>query len=108
MDAHSVLGDAEFRSKDRPATIVRLSDPIAGDNALAFTDAKHPMAEGPSLIRYQGRWWLYWDEPAGSGINRATSSDLKTWTHRVDLAMPPGIHHGTVFYAPRSAIGWLR
>ncbi len=85
-----------------------VSDPIAGDNAPMFSDAKHAMAEGPSLIRFQGKWWLYWDEPAGSGINLATSPDLKNWTHRVDLAMPPGIHHGTAFFAPRSAIGWLR
>lgn len=85
-----------------------VSDPIAGDNAPIFTDPKNSMAEGQTLIRFQNEWWLYWDEPAGSGINLATSPDLKTWTHRRNLVMPPKIHHGTAFFAPRRAVAWLR
>jgi hypothetical protein len=85
-----------------------VSSPIAGDNAPLFTDPKNSMAEGPSLIRLQGLWWLYWDEPAGSGMNLATSPDLKSWTHRKDLMMPAKVQHGTAFFAPRRAVGWLR
>jgi hypothetical protein len=91
---------------DRPA-FTPVSAPIAGDNAPLFTDPKNSMAEGQSLIRYRNQWWLYWDEPAGSGINLATSPDLKTWTHCKDLAMPARIHHGTAFFAPRRAVAWL-
>jgi hypothetical protein len=90
-------------------TFSPVSAPIAGDNAPIFADAKNSMAEGPSLIRFREQWWLYWDEPAGIGISLATSPDLKEWTHRKDLAMPPEVKHGTAFFAPRSAVlGLLR
>lgn len=84
-----------------------VSAPIAGDNAPMFTDSRNSMAEGPTLIRFQGQWWLYWDEPAGSGLNLATSPDLKTWTHRKELSMPPRLQHGTALLAPRHAVAWL-
>ena len=91
---------------DRPE-FTRVSAPIAGDHAPIFTDAQHSMAEGPSLIRFQRQWWLYWDEPAGSGLNLATSRDLKHWTHRKELLMPARGQHGTAFFAPKQAVGWL-
>lgn len=84
-----------------------VSDPIAGDNAPMFIDAKNSMAEGPTLVRYRSQWWLYWDEPAGSGLNVATSPDLKLWTHRRGLIMPRRAQHGTAFFAPRRVVGWL-
>jgi hypothetical protein len=69
----------------------------------------HEMAEGPSLLKWKGAWYLYWDAFANKHYSMASSSDLTNWTDRTaDLQMPPHPRHGTVFRAPRSAVGWLR
>lgn len=86
------------------------SAPIAGTHSPMFShpDAVKSMAEGQSLIRYRDQWWLYWDEPAGNGMQLATSPDLVEWTHQKKFTFPAGAKHGTAFIAPRAAIGWLR
>lgn len=82
--------------------------PIAGNYSKMFNNPAPPksMAEGPSLLRYNNQWLLIWDEPAGAGIQLATSADLETWTHRKEASFPKGAHHGTVFLAPRETVGW--
>jgi hypothetical protein len=66
------------------------------------------MAEGPSLLKWRGQWFLYWDAFANKHYSLASSGDLKTWTDRTaELQMPPHPRHGTVFRAPRAAVGWL-
>ena len=65
------------------------------------------MAEGPSLLHYQGRWLLAWDEPAGGGMQLATSPDLKSWTHLKQATFPPHAQHGTLFLAPSNTVAWL-
>ncbi|MEQ9408988.1 MAG: family 43 glycosylhydrolase [Fuerstiella sp.] len=80
-----------------------LSAPIAG----AGTQIVNQMAEGPSLFRRAGRWFLYWDAP-GSDYSYclATSPDLKTWTNQSDhLSLPAKqMRHGTVLMVPRPAV----
>jgi len=87
-----------------------LQGPIAGNRSpmLSNTNPGKSMAEGPSLIRYKDHWILVWDEPAGDGLQLATSEDLIKWTHRKDAKLPPKELHGTLFYAPKSAVGWLK
>jgi hypothetical protein len=95
-----------------------LEGPIAGDGAPMFstTDPAKAMAEGQSLLFYRDRWLLLWDEPMGNGLQLASSKDLKSWTHLKDAVLPglkhsePPSHayHGTIFLAPRSAVGWLK
>ena len=94
---------------DRP-DFTPLHGPIAGNHGAMYSDAepKKSMAEGPSLVRYHDRWTLIWDEPAGDGLQLATSDDLLKWTHRKDATLPRKEFHGTLFYAPKSAVGWLR
>lgn len=87
-----------------------VSEPIAGNHAPMFSNPEpaKSMAEGQSLLWRQERWWLYWDEPAGGGIQLATSPDLEKWTHLKDASLPRGAKHGTAFVAPRAAVGWLK
>ena len=67
------------------------------------------MAEGPSLLKRKDGWFLYWDAPLNNTFAMASSPDLKTWTNRTaELELPPHPRHGTVFSAPRSAVGWLK
>ncbi|TSA30834.1 MAG: hypothetical protein D4R65_12380 [Verrucomicrobiaceae bacterium] len=66
-------------------------------------------AEGPSLVKWKGSWYLYWDAYMNRHYSMASSTDLKSWTDRTaELQMPPHPRHGTVFRAPRSAVGWLK
>ncbi len=86
-----------------------LEGPIAGNHSPMFSspEPRKAMAEGPSLLRLDGRWLLVWDEPAGGGMQLATSPDLKTWTHNKSATFPRAAQHGTLFLAPRSAVGWF-
>lgn len=69
----------------------------------------HEKAEGPSLLKTGDRWLLYWDAFANGHYGVAESRDLKAWTDLTDkLHVPKGTRHGTVFQAPRSAVGHLR
>jgi hypothetical protein len=70
------------------------------------------MAEGPSLLQWKGSWYLYWDAFHNNHYSMASSPDLKTWTDRTaKLRLPKypnNPRHGTVFRAPRAAVGWLK
>jgi sucrose-6-phosphate hydrolase SacC (GH32 family) len=69
----------------------------------------HEKVEGACLVKWKGRWHLYTDAFANHHYSMATSPDLKTWTDRTDaLILPPNNpRHGTIFRAPRSAVGFL-
>lgn len=86
-----------------------LEGPIAGNHSPMFSssDPRKSMAEGPSLLYYRDRWLLVWDEPAGNGLQLASSQDLKTWTHIKEATFPLRGLHGTLFLSPRNAVGWL-
>ena len=68
--------------------------------------ALNRMGEGPSLLKVDGEWWLYWDAP-GSHYSYclATSPDLKTWTNRSSEMTLPVEHlrHGTVVRVPQDS-----
>jgi len=39
----------------------------------------------------------------------ASSTDLTNWTdHAAELQLPDHSRHGTIFRAPRAAVGWLK
>jgi len=79
--------------------------PVAGPGS---TMRPHEMAEGPSLLKRDNLWYLYWDAFANGHHSLATSTDLKNWTDRTaELQPPPNPRHGTVSRVPRSAVGWL-
>ena len=83
--------------------------PIAGNHSPMFSnpEPRRAMAEGPSLLQVGDHWLLVWDEPAGDGMQLATSPDLKLWTHHKTAKFPPLAQHGTLFLAPKKVIAWL-
>lgn len=59
-------------------------------------------AEGPTAIRIQGQWFVYFDKYRLDEFGLIVSSDLQTWEDRShELSMPKGIRHGTVFSVER-------
>lgn len=104
------LGGKNLRLTFAPADLSQpwspASDPIVGPGSAI---RPKELAEGPTLVRWNQQWFLYWDAFASGHYSLATSADLKTWTDRTaELRMPPHPRHGTVFRAPRSAVGWLK
>jgi lysophospholipase L1-like esterase len=80
-----------------------LGPPIVG----AGTDIVDEMGEGPSLIKRDSTWFLYWDAPNGPfSYCLATSPDLTTWTNRsADMSLPAKqMRHGTVLVVPESVL----
>ncbi|MBU3021354.1 family 43 glycosylhydrolase [Aestuariibacter sp. A3R04] len=81
--------------------------PIVG----AGTNIVNVMAEGPSLLKKDNLWWLYWDAPDSEfSYCLATSDDLVTWRNRSDeMSMPAkSMRHGTVLLVPTTKIGFLK
>ncbi len=90
---------------------------------LLWTTAKDPLGpygkpsgpitsqtwvEGPSAVRIDGLWHVYFDCYTRKRYGCATSKDLQEWTDVSDrLKMPPGTRHGTVFRADRAVLEGL-
>lgn len=69
------------------------SPPITGDY----------WAEGPTMIRRDGRWLVYFDRYREGRFGLVVSNDLETWEDWSDrVTLPPGARHGTVFEAPKT------
>lgn len=58
-------------------------------------------AEGPTALKIDGKWHVYFDSYRDHRYGLVTSRDLMTWTDESDkLSMPAGIRHGTAFEVP--------
>jgi predicted GH43/DUF377 family glycosyl hydrolase len=84
-----------------------VSAPVFGPGSPIRPQEK---VEGACLVKWRGQWHLYTDAFANHHYSMAISPDLKTWTdHTGDLVLPPNNpRHGTIFRAPRSAVGFLK
>lgn len=55
-------------------------------------------AEGPTVVRINGNWVVYFDKYTEHKYGAITSTDLTNWTDISDkVAFPKGLRHGTVF-----------
>lgn len=71
------------------------SNPITGDY----------WAEGPTAIKIDGAWVVYFDKYRKHNMGAVRSTDLKTWEDISDrVNFPEGTRHGTVFRAPRKLV----
>ncbi len=86
-----------------------VSAPIAGTHSPMHSNSEmgKSMAEGQCLLRYNKKWWLYWDEPAGDGMQMATSDDLKSWTFVKEKSFPEKAQHGTIIVVPEKVVKGL-
>jgi hypothetical protein len=56
--------------------------------------------EGPSVLKRNGAWTVYYDEYTRKKYGAIQSTDLKQWEAITDLSFPPGVRHGTAFVVP--------
>lgn len=55
-------------------------------------------AEGPTVIKINGNWIVYFDKYTEHKYGAVQSSDLQRWTDISDkVSFPKGTRHGTVF-----------
>jgi Glycosyl hydrolases family 43 len=59
-------------------------------------------AEGPTVLKKEGKWIVYFDKYRDHKYGAVQSTDLKNWTDISDqVSLPPGIRHGTIFAITR-------
>lgn len=68
-----------------------------------YSDASAPItgnywAEGPTTLRMNGTWIVYFDKYRDHKYGAVQSTDLKNWTDISDkISLPAGLRHGTIF-----------
>lgn len=66
-------------------------------------------AEGPTTLRINGTWIVYFDKYRDHKYGAVQSTDLKNWTDVSEkLSMPKGIRHGTIFTISRKEFELLQ
>ncbi|MFX0555396.1 prolyl oligopeptidase family serine peptidase [Maribacter sp. CXY002] len=66
-------------------------------------------AEGPTAIRIDGKWIVYFDKYINHSYGAVSSGDLKKWEDISDqVHFPTGVRHGTVFKVPRILLQKLK
>ncbi|MCO6045531.1 hypothetical protein NG895_16590 [Aeoliella sp. ICT_H6.2] len=91
--------------KISPRSFKKVSGPIVGPGSPVRSDS---WAEGASLVRWHGKWLLYWDCYTKHHYGLAESDDLESWRDQTDQLEFPVQHprHGTVFVADTEQLGW--
>ena len=73
----------------------RASKPITGDY----------WAEGPSAIKIDDTWFVYFDKYKEHTYGAVISKDLKNWQDISEkVIIPKGASHGTIFHAPQQTL----
>jgi len=93
------------RKHIRIATATRAEGPY-GSASVPFTP---DWVEGPTVLKIDGYWHVYYDAYTRHRMEGARSKDLKIWEPITDqLSFPPGIRHGTAFAVPSDILASLR
>jgi hypothetical protein len=66
-------------------------------------------AEGPTSIKINGQWIVYFDKYRDHQMGAVASTDLTTWTDISDkVSFPEGVRHGTVFKVSKAVFDRLK
>jgi hypothetical protein len=66
-------------------------------------------AEGPTSIKINGQWIVYFDKYRDHQMGAVASTDLTTWTDISDkVSFPEGVRHGTVFKVSKAVFDKLK
>ena len=65
-------------------------------------------AEGPSVIKIENSWWVYFDKYRKNQMGAVRSDDLINWSEISDqISFPKGTRHGTVFQVSEDVLNNL-
>ena len=89
----------------RVATSAKLTE---GYNFPSMPITGNYWAEGPTAIKINNQWIVYFDKYRDHKYGAVASSDLIKWEDISDkIRMPPGIRHGTVFIVTSTELARL-
>ncbi len=97
---------------DPPQKNIRIS--TSNSMTGGYSNPSHPItgnywAEGPTAIRIDGQWIVYFDKYRDRQYGAVTSPDGVNWTDISDkIRMPEGIRHGTVFTITKDQLAVLK
>jgi len=77
---------------------IAYSDKLTGPYSAASAPITgNYWAEGPTAIKLDGKWVVYFDRYRDGKYNAISSSDLNVWTNISDqISLPAGIRHGSI------------
>ncbi len=89
---------------------IAYSDQLTG----TYTKASEPItgkywAEGPTTVKIDGKWIVYFDKYTEHKYGAISSSDLKNWTDISDqISLPEGIRHGSILRITKQELNALK
>ena len=87
---------------------IAVSDKAAGPYGKASAPFTPDWVEGPTAIKINHEWVVYFDLYRDKRYGAARSADLKNWEMITDkLTMPAGARHGTVFTVSNEVLSKL-
>ena len=81
--------------------------------ASGFSNPSAPItgnywAEGPTVVKVNGEWVVYFDKYRDHKYGAISSKDLKQWKDVSEkISLPAGIRHGTIFTITKSELGFI-
>jgi beta-xylosidase len=89
---------------------VAFSDRLTGPYSAAGEPITGPYwAEGPTVLRKDGKWIVYFDKYQDHQMGAVESRDLKNWTDISNkITFPKGMRHGTIFPVTRQEFEKLK
>lgn len=118
IDATVILQEKEYwmflkdETIDPPQKNIRVA---VSDNPFGEYSAPGPpitgkyWAEGPTVLRINSQWVVFFDKYRDHQMGAVASGDLKNWTDISErISFPPGVRHGTAFRVSRDVFDKLK
>ena len=85
-----------------PKKHLRIAEAARADGPYGQASAPFTVdwVEGPSVLKRESGWAVYYDEYTRRRYGALQTTDLKTWTPLEGLSFPRGVRHGTAFEVP--------
>ncbi len=88
---------------------IATSSKLLGDYSSASAPISSNWVEGPTSIKINQEWLIYFDQYTKHKMGAIKSSDLKNWTDISDtIHFPEGTRHGTIFTVKESILNNIR
>jgi hypothetical protein len=109
-DRYMVIAKDETRHPSpRKRLHLASSRALCGPYTASYVPLSPDWVEGPSVLRVDGRWIVYYDEYTRGRYGAIASMDLHDWEIVSDrLSMPAGARHGCALALPQEMAARLR